>query len=1311
MERLTLGERLRRLLDSGQAGLAGLGDTLAGGAELYERYSPLQNLLRVTMPEADKREKEMAEKVRGWLKDTERANTPAHRGTFSERLRTEPFQAIAESGARTLPSLTATLAATAVNPLLGVGMGAGMGGVESYESAREHGAGEGKSLLIGAGVGGAQGLLERVGAGSILRGKGGALARAGRGALGEGLTETAQETLAIGGDLLAGGTLEGAGDRLLESGIAGAGLGGGTALAFNSNPTTPTDPYRSHRPEAMTRGQKTVERVKSAFRPRGDLPEPIFEAKQRADWNTRSLAIRSGAVAKQVDALRNDYLQKNPNVDALAFDHQLHEYLTGEASFDAHPDLFKDIDPQLLEGIDRVRGDIDTKTETMRQLPDLLTDEQRATLDGGKGQYARRSFQVHTDPAWLDKVRDTPTWGKAFNHLKSTWEPDGIRRAEAVHLRRQQGEALKLLRSTAKNDYKAAKQGIREQYEADKFTAHERAKQERVELRKQWLGRKEQISQETGARLLDARREWEANPAGRSWSAVRAELIAAARAEASAELAARRGDINARADEMLGEVQGDMRSRMSELEVGRDAMMAQAKEEAGTLPLAETGPLKADRMTAYLEWLPEATRQRVESGEVDFWEAVDAWKAKSITGLMQVMADHDPSIFSDRGYGVLGSIDRSILTGRKDIDQPILELMGQRKDVATVYLDTVTRMNRTIERHKLYSAIKEGGLEDVFWKAPTEGYYRKVKSMSGQLGEDIYTSKSLAQALDEGFDGAHKPGVFRHANGIVKMNKTVLSVMGQSRNFLANNLYLTANGNSPLGVFDAYKSLGSAVLGKGGETDAVKLLADGAKHGLVQTSVDVGTLKSYLGDLSVASAGDNMVLRAGKRGLGAAQGLYEATDAVAKLTAWAAETKKYQAALGDSVPLEQVKSMTSEIVRNTMQNYDMLSPVVHWFRRSPAIGPFVPFPSEVIRNGKNIVQLGFKEMSDPNPGVRLIGARRLGGLAGTLAVPAGMSMLAKGLADAGFDAVEGVSEWDEEMDSAVREFLPEWSENAEIVPLRIKDGKAYVVDMGFLDPWSYLKRPFMASMRAGEIDENEWSAAAEEAAAPFAARELLVSTLIDIDRGRDSSGRVIYKETDSALKKVRASANHVLSASLPGFADSGRRIWRAVRSGDRTKILAEVTAVGGPRITAVDPRKAMPFEVWRWKDLKQATAREAAQMPAEESLPQLMDLYSKLQRKYEASIKVGLSADDTGLVMRTSGISKNDLQIVKMLSSGDQARAEKWVRSAHLDYLSRKSDKALDMLQTWRKLNPQASRQEELREIKRIQRIYPSADL
>ena len=239
---------------------------------------------------------------------------------------------------------------------------------------------------------------------------------------------------------------------------------------------------------------------------------------------------------------------------------------------------------------------------------------------------------------------------------------------------------------------------------------------------------------------------------------------------------------------------------------------------------------------------------------------------------------------------------------------------------------------------------------------------------------------------------------------------------------------------------------------------------------------------------------------------------------------------------------EFIKRKAADTVKNNIPNYDYVGAFGQTIRRAP-VGNFVSFPLEIMRTGFNTLKQGLDEVQDPL--LRAAGLKRLAGVA-TFGLALG-----KGL-EAGAQAVSGVSN---EKLNALKEYLPEWSKNSTIIPIK-QNNQIFYIDFSHTNAYDVLTRPLNAAMnafRAGRksdedivssFNDSVWEAA-QEFAAPFAEESIITSFFGDVlmRGGETREGRRIWNPQDSFGTKVSNTLGALISTGSPGSIKQFERLY------------------------------------------------------------------------------------------------------------------------------------------------------------------------
>ena len=498
--------------------------------------------------------------------------------------------------------------------------------------------------------------------------------------------------------------------------------------------------------------------------------------------------------------------------------------------------------------------------------------------------------------------------------------------------------------------------------------------------------------------------------------------------------------------------------------------------------------------------------------------------------------------------------------------------------------------------------------------------------------------------------------------GISQLAKTVLSVPTHLRNFISAFGFVGANGNlfEPAFYTKAFKEgvEVSGLLKLGDNTPAAQeAYRELLELGVVNSQVQIGDLKNLLRDIKFGEqiANADTILRpfmSKLRKIGEfAQGKYVAEDDTFKIASYLIEKSKLKngyAKAGMKIPRDSLrfkssaelstkfnnakkvgfkgdydnflddlalKNEAANIVKNTVPNYEFVGSAVRTSRLLP-IGNFMSFPSEMIRTTTNIAELGVKQMKHtPNPGEVIRGSnvlpyvfiegkglvknnnpfyadglKRLTGLATfTTVIPATLAEGAKAMYD--------VSQ--EELD-ALRRFVPDWSKNSTLIPIKDEDGELRYIDFSHSNAYDVIARPLrtlLNNIQDGDMNDqillssfvNGVNEAGAEIMNPFIGESIWTEATADltIRGGRTKDGRLLYTDQTSAGDKAAIRFLHLGEALAPSSTQSQRLAQAAfgvpTKRGDELNIGPELAGFMGFRPIKVDPLKSMGFKIAQYQ--------------------------------------------------------------------------------------------------------------------------------
>ena len=538
-------------------------------------------------------------------------------------------------------------------------------------------------------------------------------------------------------------------------------------------------------------------------------------------------------------------------------------------------------------------------------------------------------------------------------------------------------------------------------------------------------------------------------------------------------------------------------------------------------------------------------------------------------------------------------------------------------------------------------------LDSVIQKLP--GGKNVVNPLSGK-----FTTKEIADGIKnindigagltqvirgrEGANPAEKAATWFYRNlllfpkGISQVAKTVLSIPTHLRNFFSAGAFAGANGILFEGLTNP-KLLANA-FAEGIDVSALlKLGPNSAKAqeayrellelGVVNTQVQIGDLVNLLRDVTANPGVVNtdavlkpFLTKLKKLG-NFFQGKYVAEDDTWKITNYVVELdrlKKAAVAQGTELTDDIIKNLKQEaarIVKNTVPNYAYVGSAVKTARILP-IGNFMSFPAEMIRTTTNIAEQGLKEMRHSRPvrgssvtpyvidaetgqlvkndaitrGTYGTGFKRISGMATTLVVvPETVVEGAKFLYDVSEDEIQ-----------ALRQFVPEWSKNSTLVPIRGEDGELRYIDFSHSNAYDVIARPYRTLVNniiAGEQDDrtllagfvNGVNQAGAEIMNPFISESIWTEAVTDIvvRGGRTQEGRQLYTDQTPAGDKAAIKFLHLGIALAPSYRQF-QRLGQAAfgvptKRGDELNIGPELAGFMGFRPIKVDPLQSMGFKI------------------------------------------------------------------------------------------------------------------------------------
>ena len=476
------------------------------------------------------------------------------------------------------------------------------------------------------------------------------------------------------------------------------------------------------------------------------------------------------------------------------------------------------------------------------------------------------------------------------------------------------------------------------------------------------------------------------------------------------------------------------------------------------------------------------------------------------------------------------------------------------------------------------------------------------------------TSKNILDRLGDGSFAKVYQNFILYPKATSQLAKTVLSPITHMRNLFSASAFAAANGLLPgfIGPDEIVKNMKSAYgklqFGRADDAAANKEYRRLLRLGVVNSNVTLGDLSRLLEDVKF---GENITAASGVKGLMRqlskakrfATDLYTAEDDLWKIYTFATERGRFEKAFkraGITKSADELDEMAADIVRNNVPNYDYVSDFIKGLRQFP-IGNFVSFPAEIMRTSVNIMTRGLKEYNEEAivNGVKVyplrnIGLQRLIGFAATTtAIPYALVEGAKAIYD-----VSGA-----EMD-ALRRFVPDWSKNSTIIPVRSDDGELKYIDFSHANAYDTMIRPvttLINNIRDGQVEEEAISKsilqgvfeATKELGQPFISEAIWTEAATDVivRGGRTRDGRRLYTDQTPNGEKAMAIVGHLVDSQLPGSIEQFKRFDLALEGvdviqkgkfdkyGRQYEFGDELLGVIGMRAVEVNPVNSMKFKI------------------------------------------------------------------------------------------------------------------------------------
>nr|DAL04236.1 MAG TPA: Oligopeptidase [Crassvirales sp.] len=491
----------------------------------------------------------------------------------------------------------------------------------------------------------------------------------------------------------------------------------------------------------------------------------------------------------------------------------------------------------------------------------------------------------------------------------------------------------------------------------------------------------------------------------------------------------------------------------------------------------------------------------------------------------------------------LGSKDLAFLKRRKNIPEPIRELMGEYHDARLNFASSVMRMISVVENQQLLISMRKEFEGKYFWPPEMEDMGVELAAVGTASMDPLngwHTTKEIAMAFKD-FHGkaSQMPFPIRVLRGfadMVKYGKTIVSPVTHFRNFFSNMYFAAQNGYSPKAMKNAWVGFHNA-WSKNSDPERRAYIEKLVSLGIMGEGAWSGDLRSLMERINGDAVDQLMVSGSlwttANRFL---QQTYQAEDDFWRVLGFETEKARYAKNIYGR-PFEQldpeqqadVERNAADIVSETLPTYSKVPKFAQALREIPIFGTFIAFPAEMFRITANQVKRVNKERRDPRTrGTAMV---RLLGMG-----------LAQGLPYAAvkiFQHIVGVAPEEED---AARYFVPEWQKNSPWVWDTFTPGKEFSFrNLGYSDPYSFYKKPIITMLaNNGKDMPTRLAEAAYGLLQPFIDVELTTGTILALAYNKDPrTGEDIYVPGKGLGSDWRSTAEFTTRQLQPGVVKFG----------------------------------------------------------------------------------------------------------------------------------------------------------------------------
>lgn len=672
-------------------------------------------------------------------------------------------------------------------------------------------------------------------------------------------------------------------------------------------------------------------------------------------------------------------------------------------------------------------------------------------------------------------------------------------------------------------------------------------------------------------------------------------------------------------------------------------------------------------------------------------ESQEDYDSRIKTNIKKFMNDviSDGSVYSaiDKAFGKstarTDSRARGVLSKRNNIPLEIRELLGERTDAPSTYVQTITKATTLLQMHKFQQKVKDVGLATgLFTVGPDgENVVKFGGAALGPLNEDnLHTTPEFKYSFEKAFNPDNIGSVykfFEFFSAAAKVNNTVGSTSSQARNFSSNFFLMFQNG-----AVSTMEDFGKAVevtltdLGvlDPGATSRYANEAEGitTRNDLTEKYMrlyllngnEASEFNRLLKDLGAANVDSSLraaikdhswisgLYNVGSKVFDFAKNLYRAGDAFWKVMAFETQKRSYQQALGDTLTEQEIDELAARNIIRTQPTYEIAPHLVQRFRAFAPIAPFVSFQSAVIQSTYESVRIAMDESKSSNPKLSALGKRKLAGIVTATLTPGIMAAVANAFGPEDEEYLEAFK------DSST---APWWKHSNLAIIGKTDDGKDIFFNADAINPYAGLgisNVVFSTIKSLSGVSPKSFDeiliGSAHELLNPFFQSDIFYGAVGNAIYNQDHNGGHLYNPEAPASEKLFISIAYILENSLkPRVKDDIDRVVDALLGkNDRIFPLELTRDFGGVSYSVSNNDLAIKSKGFSYKNAVQYENTELGKIFQNRKNTYSDNDYSKAiesyQRNYKRFTEEMIRHVDN---FKTMGMSEEDI-IVNLKEAG-----------------------------------------------------------